>query len=87
MLAISPSNQRGFRASRQVSGLTSVHLKEAAVMWLNVIIMGVASLAVGFVLGWVAARPRRWDFVWDTTLKTVAEAEEPLPALTNLSIN
>jgi hypothetical protein len=51
-------------------------------MWLNVIIMGCASLAVGFILGWVTARPRRWDFVWDNH---PAESEDPLPALTNLT--
>jgi len=30
-------------------------------MWLNLIIMSAASLAVGFVLGWIVACPRRWD--------------------------
>ncbi|MCP2338265.1 hypothetical protein [Actinomadura rupiterrae] len=30
-------------------------------MWLNLLMMGVASLAVGFVLGWIVACPRRWD--------------------------
>jgi hypothetical protein len=35
-------------------------------MWLNFIIMIVASLCVGFILGWIVARPRRWGaFVVD----------------------
>ncbi|MCW2905075.1 MAG: hypothetical protein JWO67_7340 [Streptosporangiaceae bacterium] len=29
-------------------------------MWLNVMILSVASLSTGFVLGWVAGRPKRW---------------------------
>jgi hypothetical protein len=35
-------------------------------MWLNFIIMIVASLSVGFILGWIVGRPRRWGvFVAD----------------------
>ncbi|MFC5186243.1 hypothetical protein [Actinomadura harenae] len=30
-------------------------------MWLNLFMLGAASLAVGFVLGWIVACPRRWD--------------------------
>ncbi|MFC6886232.1 MULTISPECIES: hypothetical protein [Actinomadura] len=30
-------------------------------MWLNLLLLSAASLAVGFVLGWIAACPRRWD--------------------------
>jgi hypothetical protein len=30
-------------------------------MWLNLLFLGVASLSVGFILGWIVARPRRWD--------------------------
>jgi hypothetical protein len=30
-------------------------------MWLNVLIMGFSCLFVGFILGWVMGRPRRWD--------------------------
>jgi hypothetical protein len=30
-------------------------------MWLNLVMMGTASLAVGFVAGWITACPRRWD--------------------------
>ncbi|RFU37314.1 hypothetical protein DZF91_33475 [Actinomadura logoneensis] len=30
-------------------------------MWLNLLMMGTASLAVGFVVGWITACPRRWD--------------------------
>ncbi|MGH3376934.1 MAG: hypothetical protein ACRDP6_19570 [Actinoallomurus sp.] len=29
-------------------------------MWLNFIVSIIASLCVGFILGWVVARPRRW---------------------------
>lgn len=29
-------------------------------MWLNFVILTIASLCVGFILGWVVARPRRW---------------------------
>ncbi|GAA2407871.1 hypothetical protein GCM10010191_15420 [Actinomadura vinacea] len=29
-------------------------------MWLNLIFLSVASLTVGFVLGWFVASPRRW---------------------------
>jgi hypothetical protein len=38
-------------------------------MWLNVIILSLASLSVGIILGWIIARPRRWEYV----------GEEPLP--------
>ena len=29
-------------------------------MWLNFIFLTLASLCVGFILGWIVARPRRW---------------------------
>jgi hypothetical protein len=29
-------------------------------MWLNLIFLIIASLCVGFILGWIVARPRRW---------------------------
>jgi hypothetical protein len=29
-------------------------------MWLNFIFLIAASLCVGFILGWIVARPRRW---------------------------
>jgi hypothetical protein len=29
-------------------------------MWLNFFFLIVASLCVGFILGWVVGRPRRW---------------------------
>jgi uncharacterized membrane protein AbrB (regulator of aidB expression) len=35
-------------------------------MWLNFIFLITASLCVGFILGWIVARPRRWGaFVGD----------------------
>jgi hypothetical protein len=37
-------------------------------MWLNVIILSLASLSVGFILGWVVGRPRRWEYVGDETV-------------------
>jgi hypothetical protein len=29
-------------------------------MWLNMIFLSLASLFVGFLLGWLVGRPRRW---------------------------
>jgi hypothetical protein len=29
-------------------------------MWLNLVFLVLASLCVGFILGWVVGRPRRW---------------------------
>ncbi len=29
-------------------------------MWLNIVFTGSACLLVGFLLGWVVGRPRRW---------------------------
>lgn len=29
-------------------------------MWLNLIFVILASLCVGFILGWLVGRPRRW---------------------------
>jgi hypothetical protein len=29
-------------------------------MWLNFFILSLACLCVGFILGWIVARPRRW---------------------------
>lgn len=29
-------------------------------MWLNMLFLSLASLCVGFILGWIVARPRRW---------------------------
>jgi hypothetical protein len=35
-------------------------------MWLNFVFLILASLCVGFILGWLVARPRRWGvFVSD----------------------
>jgi hypothetical protein len=44
-------------------------------MWLNLIFLSLASLAVGFVLGWVVACPRRW-----TARFEAAPADRPGPA-------
>ncbi|MCW2913652.1 MAG: hypothetical protein JWN52_1720 [Actinomycetia bacterium] len=53
-------------------------------MWLNVFIMGFASLFVGFVLGWVMARPRRWDrYVSDNAESFPARPEEDLTPLSS----
>jgi hypothetical protein len=30
-------------------------------MWLNLIVLSAASLIVGFIIGVVVGRPRRWD--------------------------
>jgi hypothetical protein len=30
-------------------------------MWLNMFFLTIASLCVGFILGWIVARPRRWE--------------------------
>lgn len=35
-------------------------------MWLNFVILVIASLCVGFILGWIVARPRRWG-TFDTS--------------------
>ena len=36
-------------------------------MWINLVFLSVASLCVGFILGWLVARPRRWGvFAADT---------------------
>ena len=36
-------------------------------MWLlNILILTTASIAVGFLLGWIAFRPRRWDYTYNT---------------------
>ncbi|GAB3982057.1 hypothetical protein GCM10029978_084680 [Actinoallomurus acanthiterrae] len=29
-------------------------------MWLSMFFLTIASLCVGFILGWIVARPRRW---------------------------
>jgi hypothetical protein len=29
-------------------------------MWLNFIVLIIACLCVGFILGWIVGRPRRW---------------------------
>jgi hypothetical protein len=31
-------------------------------MWLNMILLSGASLCVGFAVGWIVARPRRWVY-------------------------
>lgn len=51
-------------------------------MWLNLIILSVASLVVGFVLGWIVACPRRWDAYFNDD-HTVPHEE--LPPFTRVS--
>ncbi len=53
-------------------------------MWLNVIILAFASLSVGFLVGWVFALPKRWDYVWDTRTISVQvpAADDPVTPLT-----
>ena len=44
-------------------------------MWLNFIFLIVASLCVGFILGWLVARPKRWGvFVAETSETTDDQA-------------
>ncbi|MCW2889144.1 MAG: hypothetical protein QOE54_3047 [Streptosporangiaceae bacterium] len=51
-------------------------------MWLNVFIMGFASLSVGFILGWVMGRPRRWDrYVWNEAPTVPGPATDDLVPL------
>jgi hypothetical protein len=51
-------------------------------MWLNVFIMGFASLFVGFILGWVMGRPRRWDhYVSSEAARIPARPEDSLAPL------
>jgi hypothetical protein len=49
-------------------------------MWLNVLIMGFASLFVGFILGWVIGRPRRWDRYISDNAGRPEEDLAPLPS-------
>jgi hypothetical protein len=58
-------------------------------MWLNVFIMGFASLFVGFILGWIMGRPRRWDrYVWDAApvspSSSVPASPVPVPAASSV---
>lgn len=46
-------------------------------MWLNMLILSIASIAVGFILGWIVALPKRWDRVAQT-----GPAQTPAPAST-----
>lgn len=41
--------------------------RKTTIMWLlNILILTIASISVGFLLGWVAFRPRRWDYTYKT---------------------
>lgn len=56
-------------------------------MWLNLIILSVSSLVVGFILGWITACPRRWDayISRDRTSRDRAPLQDdppPLPQVT-----
>jgi hypothetical protein len=47
-------------------------------MWLNFIVLIIACLCVGFILGWVVGRPRRWG-AWDAdALGTQGVPEAPV---------
>lgn len=47
-------------------------------MWLNFVILVIASLCVGFILGWIVARPRRWG-TFETPRDTpdAADGDDP----------
>lgn len=52
-------------------------------MWLlNVLILTTASIAVGFILGWIASRPRRWDYTYDLTSHAVRTPASHDPDIT-----
>ncbi|WP_433324948.1 hypothetical protein [Spirillospora sp. CA-294931] len=76
---LAPSDLASFFPSR---GFAPGRTLEAAIMWLNLIIMSVASLVVGFVIGWIVACPRRWDGHF--TEKPAAAPEE-LPSFTRVT--
>lgn len=44
-------------------------------MWLNVLFLILASLCVGFILGWIVARPRRWG----AFISEVSDPEDRAP--------
>ncbi|GLY82666.1 hypothetical protein Airi02_005970 [Actinoallomurus iriomotensis] len=49
-----------------------------AIMWLNFIFLVLACLCVGFILGWVVARPRRWGvFVANAPQPSVPRTDAP----------
>lgn len=45
------------------------------IMWLNFTFLIVASLCVGFILGWVVGRPRRWG-VFGTDAPDTPDSED-----------
>jgi hypothetical protein len=51
-------------------------------MWLNLIILSIASLSVGFIMGWVVACPRRWEYIGEEPVMRPDELA-PLPRLTS----
>jgi hypothetical protein len=46
-------------------------------MWLNFVILVIASLCVGFILGWVVGRPRRWGGFDTPAGPDAADGEDP----------
>jgi uncharacterized membrane protein AbrB (regulator of aidB expression) len=50
-------------------------------MWLNLFFLALASLCVGFILGWIVARPRRWG----AFLGEVPDAPEDQAAMDSLA--
>lgn len=51
-------------------------------MWLNVIVLIVASLLVGFILGWIVARPKRWEYMGEGPVARPDDLTTP-PRLTS----
>ena len=46
-------------------------------MWLNFIVSIIASLCVGFILGWVVGRPRQWGVFGADTPSTPHGPDAP----------
>lgn len=52
-------------------------------MWLlNILILTAASIAVGFILGWIVCRPKRWDYTYNTGPTSPASLDDHRVSLT-----